>query len=142
MQRITRTIVTENTTLALKLPYNAQIMPYLKITAPSGKKITVKADNYDDNLYDTKGVMMSYYTKEGYQEYEFISWINGETMFYSVPAGVTVHELGYRETGYNTEFKASFQCKDKFLNKLWLNSQRTLYIISEHFIKSLEDLAK
>ena len=121
-------LVTENTTLALKLPYNAQIMPYLKITAPSGKKITVKADNYDDNLYDTKGVMMSYYTKEGYQEYEFISWINGETMFYSVPAGVTVHELGYRETGYNTEFKASFQCKDEFLNKLWLKSQRTLYI--------------
>ncbi len=72
--------------------------------------------------------MMSYYTKEGYQEYEFISWINGETMFYSVPAGVTVHELGYRETGYNTEFKASFQCKDEFLNKLWLKSQRTLYI--------------
>ncbi len=121
-------VVTEDMSLAMKLPYNAQIMPYLKITAPAGRKITIKADNYDDNLYDTKGVMMGYYTKEGYQDYEFLSWINGETMFYSIPKGVTIHEMGYRETGYNTEFKAPFHSGDAFLDKLWLKSQRTLYI--------------
>lgn len=49
-------------------------------------------------------------------------------MYYTVPAGVTIHKLQYRETGYDTEFAGSFECDDDFLNKLWQKSLRTLYI--------------
>ena len=118
----------ENTVLEMRLPYNAQITPYLKVTAPKGKRIGIKTDNYDDGLYDTKSVMAVYYTKDGEQEYESLGWINGEKMYYTIPSGVTVHALKYRETGYDTEFKGSFECDDEFLNKLWKKSLRTLYI--------------
>lgn len=119
---------TEETTLKMKLPYNAQVNPYLKISANKGKRISIKSDTYDDLLYETKSVMSVYYTRDGEQEYEALGWINGEYMYYTVPAGVTIHKLQYRETGYDTEFAGSFECDDEFLNKLWQKSLRTLYI--------------
>lgn len=119
---------TEETVLAMKLPYNAQLTPYLKITAEAGKKIMIKTDNYDVGMFDEKCAMAVYYTKGGTQEYESLGWINGETVYYILPAGITVHSLKYRETGYDTEFKGSFECSDEFLNKLWQKSLRTLYI--------------
>jgi len=119
---------TEETTLKMKLPYNAQVSPCLKVSADKGKRISVKSDTYDDLLYDTKSVMAVYYTKGGTQEYESLGWINGEYMYYTIPAGVTIHKLQYRETGYDTEFAGSFACDDAFLNKLWEKSLRTLYI--------------
>ena len=120
--------VTKDTIFAMKLPYNAQITPCLRVTAPEGLRISVMPENYYDALYDTKSVMAVYYTKDGYQQYESLGWMNGETMYYSIPAGVTIHELSYRETGYDTEFVGDFRCDDDFLNKLWEKSRRTLYI--------------
>ena len=114
--------------IKMKLPYNAQITPMLKVTAPEGKRISIKADNYVDSLYDTKSVMAVYYTKDGYQEYESLGWMNGEYIFYEIDEDVTIEELGYHETGYNTEFVGSFECDDTFLNKLWQKSLRTLYV--------------
>lgn len=119
---------TEETIVKMKLPYNAQVTPYLKISADNGRKISVKSDTYNDLLYDTKSVMSVYYTKDGVQEYEAFGWLNGEYMHYTIPAGVTIHSLKYRETGYDTEFSGSFECDDEFLNKLWQKSLRTLYI--------------
>ncbi|MDE6925650.1 MAG: hypothetical protein K2P59_10405 [Acetatifactor sp.] len=119
---------TEETTLKLKLPYNAQITPCLEISAERGKRISVRSDTYDDLLYDTKSVMSVYYTKDGKQQYECLGWLNGEYMYYTLPAGITIHKLQYRETGYDTEFAGSFECDDAFLNKLWEKSLRTLYI--------------
>lgn len=119
---------TEDMTLKMKLPYNAQVTPYLKVSADRGKRISIKSDTYDDLLYDTKSAMSVYYTKDGEQEYEGLGWINGEYMYYSIPKGVTIHRLQYRETGYDTEFSGSFACDDDFLNRLWNKSLRTLYI--------------
>lgn len=119
---------TEETTLKMRLPYNAQITPYLKVSSDKGKRITVKSDRYDDSIDETKGVMAVHYTKDGEQEYECLGWINGEYMYYTVPKGVTIHKLQYRQTGYDTEFTGSFECDDEFLNKLWQKSLRTLYI--------------
>ncbi|MCH5211519.1 MAG: hypothetical protein J1G06_00745 [Oscillospiraceae bacterium] len=119
---------TDETVLKMKLPYNAQITPYLKITAPPGKRIGIKSDTYDDLEWETKSIMAVYYTGDGTQEYESLGWINGEEIYYTVPAGVTIHSLKYRETGYDTEFAGCFECDDEFLNKLWQKSLRTLYI--------------
>lgn len=118
----------EETTIKMKLPYNAQVTPYLKVSAEEGKRISIRSDTYDDSLYDTKSVMAVYYTRDGEQEYESLGWINGEYMYYTVPAGVTIHKLQYRESGYDTEFAGSFECDDDFLNRLWQKSLRTLYI--------------
>ena len=119
---------TEEMILKMKLPYNAQVTPYLKVIADKGKRISIKSDTYDDLLYDTKSVMSVYYTKDGEQEYEVLSWISGEYIYYTIPKGVTIHKLQYRETGYDTEFAGSFMCDDDFFKMLWKKSLRTLYI--------------
>ena len=117
-----------DTILEMCLPHNAQITPYLKITAPEGKKICVRSSRFEAEPEAVKSVMGVYYTREGIQEYESVGWISGERISYSIPAGVTILSLKYRETGYDTGFTGNFECNDLFLNSLWQKSLRTLYI--------------
>ena len=69
-----------------------------------------------------------YITREGVQEHETPGWMNGMTVHYSIPEGVEVLEVKYRESGYNTTFAGSFECDDPFLNTLWERAARTLYV--------------
>jgi len=116
-------ITTSTKTLAMKIPYNAQVTPYLKVIAPAGLTIKMTTDNTDIGA-----VRSSYITKEGEQEFEALGWFNGETIRYEIPAGVTVISLQYRESGYNTEFVGSFSSDDAFYNTLWEKALRTLYV--------------
>ena len=79
-------------------------------------------------MFKEKCAMAVYYTKEGYQQFEAYGWLNGEWAYYHIPAGVTVHKLAYRETGYDTEFVGSFECDDEYLNRVWEKCLRTLYV--------------
>ena len=109
--------------ITVDIPYNAQITPYLKITAPAGKKIRITTENTLIGAVST-----TYITKEGEQEFEAPGWFNGEHITYKIPKGVTVLSLQYRETGYDTEFSGNFKCDDEFMNSLWQKSLRTLYV--------------
>ena len=125
---VSDTIVSEDSVFEMKLPYNAQFLPILEISAPAGLKIKICSDNYEVGETKDKSVMAVYYTKEGHQGFEAFGWMNGERAYYHIPAGITVHGLSYRETGYNTEFVGSFECDDTFYNKLWEKCLRTLYV--------------
>lgn len=109
------------------LPYNAQVSPVLRVKSPGGKVIGIRTD-----LYFTQGndytVRYEYRTKEGEQYFEFPGWVNGHSVIYTIPEGVEVIELAYRESGYNCSLAGSFDCSDEMLNKLWRKAQRTLYI--------------
>ena len=110
-------------TLTLDIPYNAQCTPYLRVRAEAGKKIRILTENtFLGAVSDT------YITKDGEQEFEALGWFNGEHITYQIPAGVTIMELKYRESGYNTEFSGVFECGDEKLNTLWQKSLRTLYV--------------
>lgn len=113
-------------TIECLLPYNCQATPYLKVKASAGITIKMQTDNYSVAKQAT--VRAEYITTEGEQEYESIGWMNGHKIIYTVPEGVEVLELKFRETGYDTEFSGSFNCDDEFLNELWKRSQRTLYV--------------
>lgn len=113
-------------TLTLKIPYNVQFTPYLKIDAPAGKKITIKTDFYENINGDS--VKCTYLTKAGEQEFESPAWMNGENVYYEIPAGVKILSLGYRESGYNTEMTGKFESDDAFFNKIWQMGNRTLYV--------------
>ena len=54
--------------------------------------------------------------------------MNGEEVYYSIPKGVKVIDLMYRETGYDTEFSGYFKSDDSLLNTLWQKAKRTLYV--------------
>lgn len=118
--------VSNGETIKLKLPYNAQITPYLKVDAPAGLKIDLRMDNYQGGK--ANNLRAEYITRKGLQEYENLGWMNGHEMHYTLPAGIKILSLMYRETGYNTEFSGSFVCDDDFLNRYREKALRTLYI--------------
>lgn len=112
--------------IEMVIPYNAQFTPYLKIEAEAGKKIVIKTDCYEDVNGDS--VKCTYLTKDGVQDFESFAWMNGEKVYYEIPAGVKIISLGYRETGYDTEMVGNFESDNEFFNKLWQMADRTLYV--------------
>ncbi len=111
------------------LPYNCQFTPVLKVKATAGKKIDVRTDDYATPSPNGEvNVFAEYITKNGEQTYENFGWMNGHEVIYTIPEGVEVISLAYRETGYDCAFSGSFECDNSTLNSLWKKSQRTLYI--------------
>ncbi|MBE6958160.1 MAG: glycoside hydrolase [Ruminococcaceae bacterium] len=111
----------EEVSIGMRLPYNMQFQPYLKVDAPAGLEIQILSDGDDAiNTY--------YVTKEGVQEFEGWHWMSAQTVTYVIPAGVKILDLQYRQSGYATEFAGSFVCEDEDLNTLWMKSLLTLYI--------------
>lgn len=118
--------VSDGTPVVCKLPYNSQITPTFHIDSVPGKKIDIRTDNYRGG--SELNVRAEYLTREGEQNYESLGWMNGHEVIYTIPPGVRVLGLGYRETGYDTELAGRFECSDERLNTLWKKAQRTLYL--------------
>ena len=115
--------------LIARLPYNAQMTPVIELTDNGeGTCITM----ITDHLYggSDKCIYAEYVTKNGRQTYESLGWINGDELrvIYPASADVTIHSIGYRETGYNCEFEGSFTCSDEVINSFWAKAMRTLYV--------------
>ena len=120
---------TKEEVLDLYLDYNAQLTPYIKLkTDTAGLKIDMRTDNYADPAGNGLTTKNAYVTVAGEQEFEGLSWFPGEHVYYTIPAGITILSLKYRESGYNSEFVGYFRCDDEFFNKLWTQSERTLYV--------------
>jgi hypothetical protein len=116
-------------TLECTLPYDAHIVPLLKLTASAGHRIVIYTDNY--KKFEATGehiVRAEYITKEGEQEFEFPTWLNGHKVFYEYPPHVAKIEVKYRQTGYNADFAGHFECSEPFFNKLWEKAARSLYV--------------
>jgi hypothetical protein len=105
-----------------KMPYNAQVTPWFKVSAPAGVVIKVGTDN-SANEIDAE-----YTTREGGQEFETPAWMNGHSVVFQIPKGVKILGLKYRESGFATELNGRFDCDQDFYNRLWIKSQRTLYV--------------
>ncbi|NJX14324.1 alpha-L-rhamnosidase C-terminal domain-containing protein [Tamlana crocina] len=104
-----------------KLPFNQQITPYLKVNSKAGRTIVAEMDNPFNMLKGT------YITKDGVQEFESYSWINGHFVKYSIPPGLEVLELKYRWTGVG-EMTGHFECSDPYFSRLWWMARNTLYV--------------
>lgn len=119
----------EGNKIVCTLPYNCQFTPVMKIRAAAGKVVDVRTDDYRIPAPGgERSVRAEYITKGGEQEYESLGWMNGHEAIYTIPDGVEVVSLGYRETGYDCAFAGSFECDNEVLNSIWKKSQRTLYI--------------
>ncbi len=106
------------------LPYNAQVTPYLKVTASAGAVIKIQTDTNGEG----PSVRAEYTTCDGEQEYESLGWMSGNTVQYTIPSGVQIQALRYRETGFDTDFSGSFSSNDSNLNTLRTKALRTLYL--------------
>ncbi|MGN6556346.1 MAG: alpha-L-rhamnosidase-related protein [Verrucomicrobiota bacterium] len=112
--------------LVAKLPYNAQITPWLEIDAPAGERVEIQTDNYQGG--SAPNVRSVYITREGRQQFESLGWMNGHNVRYLTSAKVKFRSVKYRETGYNADFIGEFHCDDAALNTLWEKARRTLYV--------------
>jgi len=117
--------------LVCTMPYNCQFQPWIEVESEAGKTIAFNSTN-PLVLYLTPTETCA--TVEGVRCYEAKNWISGEGAVYTVPAGVTVKSVKYRETGYDTTFAGSFQCNDEDFNILWRRAARTAYLcMRDHF---------
>ena len=117
--------------LVCTMPYNCHFQPWIEVEAPAGKVIRFNSSN-PLVLYLTPTETCT--TQSGRQEYEARNWISGEGAVYTIPAGVTVKAVQYRETGYDTTFAGSFECNDDDYNILWKKAARTAYVcMRDHF---------
>lgn len=118
--------VSNGNPIVAKLPKNISITPSLKIDAPAGLKIDIRTDNYKGG--SEYNVRTEYITKAGIQEFETFGYINGHEVHYSIPKGVKIIDLKYRETRYDTEQIGKFKSDDPFYNQLWEKSYNTLNV--------------
>ncbi len=124
-----------STAISATLPSNLQVTPFLKVDAPAGAVIGIQTDHYDDgaNLTGIEpgtgyNVRSTYVCTGGVQEFESLGWMSGTAVRYTIPTGVTILELKYRESGYDTDFAGSFSSNDAFLDTLWTKAARTMYV--------------
>ncbi|MDQ3813192.1 MAG: hypothetical protein M3347_04480, partial [Armatimonadota bacterium] len=61
-------------------------------------------------------------------EFEVPAWGNGHNVTYSIPAGVQVLDLGYRQTAYPAKPVGSFTSSETWMNVLWAKAVTTLRV--------------
>jgi alpha-L-rhamnosidase len=116
-------------TLYAVLPRNLSVTPYLRIDAPAGLEIRLQTDNY--RVGGRRGeptIRAEYVTTAGIQEFESLAYMTGHRVRYEIPAGVTILDLRYRETRYDTELAGSFACDDDFYTTLWSKARDTMIL--------------
>jgi hypothetical protein len=117
--------------LVCEMPYNCQFQPSIEVEGPGGQVIDFNSSN-PLVLYLTKTESVT--NEPGIHGYEAKNWISGEGAIYTIPAGVTVRNVQYRETGFDTDFVGSFVCNDDDYNILWRKAARTAYLcMRDHF---------
>ena len=117
--------------LVCEMPYNCHFQPAIVAEGAAGQVIQFNSSN-PLVLYLTK--METCTTLAGENSYEAKHWVSGEGAIYTIPAGVTVKSVQYRETGFNTEFAGSFECNDSDFTTLWRKAARTDYVcMRDHF---------
>ncbi len=117
--------------LVCTMPYNCQFQPWIAVDARAGETLQFNSTN-PLVLYLTPTETCS--TIAGAHEYEAAHWISGEGAIYTIPPGVVVNRVQYRETGYDTDIAGSFVCNDEDFNILWRKGARTAYLcMRDHF---------
>ena len=117
--------------LVCSMPYNCHFQPWIEVETEAGKVISFNSSN---PLVLFLTPTETWTTAAGIQSYEAKNWVSGEGAIYTIPAGVTVRAVKYRETGYDTTFAGSFECNDNDYNILWKKAVRTAYIcMRDHF---------
>jgi len=91
--------------LVCQLPYNAQYTAWIQVkTDAAGKVVEFDSTN---PLVRSRQKAQTYTTVAGDQAYEVPEWVSGEGACYTIPAGVTVVAVKFRETGYDTRVAGS-----------------------------------
>lgn len=122
--------------LVCTIPYNCHFQPRIVAEGPKGGVIRFNSSNpLVGYLTPTETAVIE--ARE--QTYEAKNWVSGEGAIYTIPAGVTVKSVDYRETGYDTTFAGFFECNDEDYNILWRKAARTAYVCMREWFYDCPD---
>lgn len=113
--------VSKGETIVCTLPFNMQITPYLEVECAKGQIIQIATDNR------LNAINATYTTKDGVQQFESYSWMNGHQIKYTIPEGVIVKALKYRWMSVG-KMAGSFQTSDPFYQRIWEMGNNTLFV--------------
>ncbi len=106
---------------------NIQGTPYLKVRSKTGGElISIKSDTWVNG--NATSLAPQYITTVGEQTWEPLGWINGYKITFTIPDSVEVLELGFRQSGYNTETTGSVTTNNDTINQLYQEAYDTLYV--------------
>jgi alpha-L-rhamnosidase len=113
------------------LPYNMHFQPSILVEGKKGDTISLNSTNpLVRYLTPTETFTMTL----AHQTYEAKNWVSGEGAMYTIPPGVKVLSVAYRETGFDTRIAGFFTCNDEDYNILWRKGARTAYLcMRDHF---------
>lgn len=117
------------TIYSMSLPYNMQFTPLIEVDDyVGGHLIRIETDHVKGGGADC--VRAEYVTRPGPQQYESLGWMNGERLYIIVEDTVDlrINKVGYRETGYDSDFKGYFTSNDPLIDRFWKKAMRTLYV--------------
>ena len=118
-----------NVVYSARLPYNMQMTPVIELTDNNeGTLVRIETDHVMGGSEPC--IRAEYITVKGNQTYESLGWMNGDELKVILPkdSQVTLHRIGYRETGYNCTREGTFRCSDETINRFWEKAMRTLYV--------------
>ena len=118
-----------NRVLSIRLPYNMQMTPYIDLT-DEGEGTTLRLETDHVHGGSDNCIRAEYVTRRGRQQYESLGWMNGDELriIYPKEARLTIHSVGYRETGYDCYREGTFTCSDPVVCRYWDKAMRTLYV--------------
>ncbi|MDR1617212.1 MAG: hypothetical protein LBR98_09430 [Syntrophomonadaceae bacterium] len=115
------------------LPYAMAFIPVIECKAKGGEILDVRTDRFavnggpgDENTYNSE--RLEYICKPGYNRYECINYLYGETINVQLSGAVDNLKIGYRETGYNCDIVGEFHSDCELIDKLFKKAGRTLYV--------------
>ncbi len=115
------------TVYRISLPTNIHFNPYLKAKAKAGLTVRFDVPNLAKD-YQTYTTMGGENGEAVEQSWESPAWINWWYVDVTVPAGVEVLELGYRQTGYNAELVGTFDSDNDFYDSVWQHAVDSAYV--------------
>jgi len=125
----------------VELPVAAQVTPYFEVEAAGGEPIEITYDRYITNggpgytellLYGHKH---QYICRPGRQRFEGLDWFFCRKIFFSIPDGIKVIALGYRESGYDCRITANVKSDMPILDRLIEKSAHTVKVcMRENFM--------
>jgi len=116
------------------LPYAMTVSVCFEAKAKGGEIIDIRTDRYNinggpgDEFHNYNGHRIEFICKEGDNTFICPMYLYGEKLVATYPETVKLKMLGYRESGYDTEFVGSFVTDNEIFNKLIEKSIRTLYV--------------
>ncbi|MBE6636164.1 MAG: hypothetical protein E7617_08295, partial [Ruminococcaceae bacterium] len=106
---------------------NIQGTPYIKVRSEKGGEIiSMVSDAWAKG--NASSIAHQYITKPGEQTWEALGWMNGYIITFTAPESVEVIELGFRESGYDTEETGSMITDSEIINQLYREAYDTLYV--------------